>query len=330
MPLTSLADSLAAMEIESTPPAPDVPLRTQWRYIQSAQPVTLSEGGTPLLPMKAGLLLKDEGRNPNGSLQDRVASILLTAARSAGCMHLALPQNSLPADPLSDALAVAIAVYAAHAGVRSTVTLSDAANETDFLRVTAAGALCSRAGEPPAVILTAEERLKAAQLALRALACELAEQMQWKLPETVLLPGATPAEILEFESSFAWLRAQGWVRSLHAPRCIAVHIAPAVNGQDSGAAGAAAQALQKMSETMAIVEEEAVRASLAHWARQGWMLSPGAAAALAFYEQHMPVPGMTVLVNPRSALASTTELARLLRIRRYPGRMPVGGIITPQ
>ncbi len=346
MPHTPLADSLAAMEIVAAPPAADALASTQWRYLKSAHPVThpvtLGEGGTPLLTLRNGLLLKDEGRNPNGSVQDRVASILLTAARAAGCMHIALPGNSSTPDSVADALAVSVAVYAAQAGLRANIPLSEAASEADFLRVAAAGAAnpdtnpdaSPNANQRQAEIISASDRAQATRLAVRALACELAEQMRWKLPETVLLPGASPVELLEYEASFAWLRERGWVTSPHAPRCVAVHITAAMDARMDARNGApariAAQALQKMSEAVAIVEEEHVRTALAAWAQRGWMLSPGAAAALAYCEQHRPEPGTTVVVNPRSALACANEIARLLRIRRYPGRMPVGGIITPQ
>jgi cysteine synthase len=322
---TSFTESLAAIDVMAARPAPAVPSCTQWRYLQAAHAVTLGEGGTPLQPLHASLLLKDEGRNPNGSVQDRAASILLTAACAAGWMQVALPESSVLPGSLADALAVSVAIYGAQAGLRTHVTLSAAASEIDFLRVAAAGANRNGSTEAEAGKITSGDVARASQLAVRALAIELAEQMRWKLPETLLAPGASPLEILAYEDSFAWLREQEWVSSPHTPRCVAIHIAP-----ESGTATAAAQVLRKMSETVGIVAEDRVRAAMETWARQGWILAPEAAAALAYCEQNAPQPGTTVVVSPRSALASAHEMARLLRIRRYPGRMPVGGIITPQ
>jgi threonine synthase len=323
------------MDIAAARPAPDAPAGTQWRYLKPPQagthPVTLGEGGTPLQTLRAGLLLKDEGRNPNGSVQDRVASILLTAARAAGWMQVHLPENSILPGPLADALAVSVAIYAAQAGLRAHVPLSAAASEMDFLRVVAAGA-----GQAQARVDTGAEEIassdlaRATQIAVRALATELAEQMRWKLPETVLIPSASPLEVFEYESSFAWLRQQEWVSSPHAPRCVAIHTAPALDASFAGTARAAAQTLRKTSDAVGIVEEAHVGLAMETWARQGWILAPGAAAALAYCEQIAPQTGTTVIVNPLSALASGSEMTTLLRIRRYPGRMPVGGIITPQ
>lgn len=331
MPHTPLANQLAAISVATQSPISEAVATTQWRYLNVAHPpVTMGEGGTPLLTMHANLCLKDEGRNPNGSVQDRVASVLLTAARAAGCMHIALPNNNAAPDTLSDALAVSLAAYAAHAGLRANVTLSENASDTDYLRVQAAGTTSNAEESQPAEVIQPGELAQATRFAAHTIACEIAGQMRWKLPETVLLPSATPDEVLHYEKAFEWLRNQGRVTSPHQPRCIAVHMAPLAEEQSYAPARIAAQVLRQMSEAVAIVEADRVRASLQQWAGRGWMLSPGAAAALAFHEQRTSKPGTTVVVNPRSALACTAELTRLLRIHRYPGRMPVGGIITPQ
>ncbi len=59
------------------------------------------------------------------------------------------------------------------------------------------------------------------------------------------------------------------------------------------------------------------------------MLSPGAAAGIAAAETLPASAAPIVLLEPRSALSASREIAQLLGIRRYPTRMPVGGIISP-
>ena len=56
-----------------------------------AEPVTLGEGGTPLLPtprlgdeLGVALSVKDDGRNPTGVLKDRATTVALTRARAEG------------------------------------------------------------------------------------------------------------------------------------------------------------------------------------------------------------------------------------------------------
>lgn len=75
----------------------DGAIPNQWKYRaflpvhDDADPVTLDEGGTPLLEAPQlsetlGLrtLVKDDGRNPTGVLKDRASSVSVTKARHAG------------------------------------------------------------------------------------------------------------------------------------------------------------------------------------------------------------------------------------------------------
>src|ERR1017187_5167358 len=60
-----------------------------WRYsavLPDAEPVTLGEGLTPMLPSRKypNLLIKDEGLNPTGSFKARGMSAALTMARHYG------------------------------------------------------------------------------------------------------------------------------------------------------------------------------------------------------------------------------------------------------
>ena len=60
--------------------------KSMWRYaavLPDAEPVTLGEGFTPMLPSRkyANLLIKDEGLNPTGSFKARGMSAAITMAR---------------------------------------------------------------------------------------------------------------------------------------------------------------------------------------------------------------------------------------------------------
>ncbi len=300
---------------------------SMWRYLSSAAVVSLGEGNTPLqlIAPAPSVLLKDEGRNPGGSTLDRVASVLTSIAKAAGQKHLSYAGES-------DSLAAALAVYAAHAGLPCAVSLSSDADDLDHLRISAAGATLLESGNSihPEGALSSEGIALAARLAAHTVACEIAEQMQWKLPETLLIPGATPAELLHFEQSFAFLLEHNWTTSVRAPRCLAVHIAPPPHARAKAAARIAARALQQLSDQVIVIEEDRVRESLHHMARVGWMLSPAAAAGIAAAQTLPAVAAPIVLIEPRSALTAAREIAQFLGIRRYPTRMPVGGIISPQ
>lgn len=294
-----------------------------WRFLSSPAPVSLGEGNTPLLRISTApsVLLKDEGRNPGASTLDRVASVIVTTAKTAGHKQIAYTGES-------NALASALAVYAAHAGLPCTISLSDRASDLEHLRAAAAGATLHQPGQQanPEGLLSPEDIALATRLAAHTVASEIAEQMQWKLPETLLIPGATPADLLHFEQSFAFLLDHNWTASAHAPQCRAVHIAPPPHAPSR----IAAQALQQLSDQVILLEEDRVRESLKRMARYGWMLSPGAAAGMAVAETLPANAAPIVLIETRSALSAAREVAQLLNIRRYPTRMPVGGIISPQ
>jgi threonine synthase len=298
-----------------------------WQFLSSnASPVSLGEGNTPLMPVPPtpSVLLKDEGRNPGGSTLDRVASILVTTAISSGQKHLACTVEN-------DSLAASLAVYAAIAGLPCSISLSANASDSDYLRASAAGATLLHPGSatPPEGALSAEDVAFATRLAAHTISCEIAAQLQWKLPETLLIPGATPADLLHFEQSFAFLLQHNWTTSARAPRCLAVHIAPLPHTRTQVPARIAAQALQELSDQVVVLEEDHVRQSLCRMARAGWILSPGAAAGVAAALTLPAAAAPIVLIEPRSALCATHEIAQLLGIRRYPTRMPVGGIISP-
>lgn len=323
MTSSSLTSLLSARLSTQRPHA--APSATVWRFLSSPNPVSLGEGNTPLLPVTPAIFLKEEGRNPGGCFLDRVASILVSTARAAAREHLAYAGDS-------DALAASLAVYAAGAGLACSVSLSAEASDLDHLRTSAAGATLFTPSPhtPIEQAISPEDVALATRLAAHTLACEIAEQLHWKLPETLLVPSATPADLLHFEQSFEFLLQHNWTTSTHPPRCLAVHIAPPSHARSHAPARIAAQALQQLSDQVVIVEEERVRASLTRLARTGWMLSPGAAAGIAVAESLPASAAPIVLIEPRSALAAAREIAQMLGIRRYPTRMPVGGIISPQ
>src|SRR5271168_2323186 len=69
---------------------------SMWRYsevLPDADPVTLGEGFTPMLPSHhtSNVFIKDEGLNPTGSFKARGMSAAVTMARHYGLKNLAAP-----------------------------------------------------------------------------------------------------------------------------------------------------------------------------------------------------------------------------------------------
>jgi threonine synthase len=315
MPSSLLAFPWAEIWPDPSPlPSAASPL---WRYLECPEPVSLGEGGTPLLAV-ANLLIKDEGRNPHGSFQDRVASLVLTAAKTAGWQRIGYFGDNA-------ALASSLAAYAAYAGIEAEVALDPSAGEIDYLRIRAAGGKLQPSNNPSGAenAITPADLAQAARLAARTVAFEIAEQLSSESPELLLLPSASAQEVRDYEEAFAFLHDQGRISSL--PQCVAVSAAESASHADSGSG------IQVGFQ----IGEEQLRRSLGKLARSGCLLSPEGAAAAACEQHFAPgngktANGKTVILNPRSALVFAPEISSLLRIRRYPGRMPVGGIICPQ
>ena len=87
-----------------------------WRYadvLPDADPVSLGEGFTPMLPSREfpGVYIKDEGLNPTASFKARGMSVAITMAKAYGLKKLAAPSAGNAAS--------ALAAYAAAAGLEA-------------------------------------------------------------------------------------------------------------------------------------------------------------------------------------------------------------------
>src|SRR5438445_13807569 len=89
---------------------------TMWRYAEvlpDAEPVSLGEGFTPMLPSREfpKVYIKDEGLNPTGSFKARGLSAAVTIAKKYGLKKLAIPSAGNAAG--------ALAAYAAAVGIEA-------------------------------------------------------------------------------------------------------------------------------------------------------------------------------------------------------------------
>lgn len=103
-----------------------------WRYapmiaVAGDAPVTLGEGGTPLVALQRvsrdiginELYIKDESRNPTGSFKDRLSTVAVTHALRNGIQTVATAS--------SGNAGASLAAYAARAGLRCVVVAAEGA-----------------------------------------------------------------------------------------------------------------------------------------------------------------------------------------------------------
>jgi len=189
------------------------------------EPVTLGEGGTPLLPLPrlaAHLGLrhvwgKDEGQNPTGSFKARGLGMAITRARTLGARGFVIPSAGNAGG--------AAAVYAAACGLPCAVIVPRGTPPAAIAEAAIAGAAVftiegsiATAGRVVARVapelgwfdlstLKEPYRLEGK----KTMGLELAEQLGWTLPDVLLYPTGGGTGLVGIPKGFDELRQMGWV-----------------------------------------------------------------------------------------------------------------------
>jgi threonine synthase len=228
-----------------------------WRYREwlpladREAPVTLGEGGTPLLSApRAGakhgfrnLRVKDEAVNPTGSFKARGLAAAVTRAARSGAKAFVVPT--------AGNAGVALSAYAAKAGVPARVYAPASTPATILTQIRAFGgdlvlvdghigdcgkAARAYAAESAAVdVSTLREPYRIE--GKKTLALELAEQLEWSLPDAIVYPTGGGTGLIGMWKAFAELAAAGWVTG-KPPRMYTVQAAgcaPVVRAFHAGA-----------------------------------------------------------------------------------------------
>lgn len=230
---------------------------TLWRYHEllpvrdPARVVTLGEGLTPLLPLRAlgkqvgipDLWMKDESIIPTGSFKARGAAVGISRARELGVTHFAMPTNGNAG--------AAWALYGARAGLRSTIVMPQEAPAITRLETSLAGArlylvdgLISDAGRQVAQAVVEQSLFDASTLkepyrieGKKTMGLEIAEQLGWKLPDVIIYPTGGGVGLIGIYKALRELQELGWVKG-DLPRLVAVQAsgcAPIVQAWQQGA-----------------------------------------------------------------------------------------------
>jgi threonine synthase len=213
---------------------------TLWRYGEllpvrdERHVVTLGEGLTPLLHLARlgselglrSLLVKDEGRNPTGTIKARGLSVAVSRALELGARRFTLPT--------AGNAGAALAAYAAAAGVPASVVMPrDApAGPRDMVERAGAALRLVDGTIVEAQRLSVEE-VRGGAFDLRSLhepyrvegkktiGFELAEALGWTPPDVVLVPTGDGAGLLGIWKAFEELDALGLI-GRRRPRLVAV------------------------------------------------------------------------------------------------------------
>lgn len=232
-----------------------------WRY-REVLPVddhrnilSLGEGMTPLL--KAGrlgerlglsnLFIKDEGVNPTGSFKARGMAVAISMAKELGVKKLAVPSAGNAAG--------ALAAYAAKAGLPAFIFMpvdTPKANIVECLQtganVTLIEGLITDCGKIIAERKAAEGWFDVSTLkepyrveGKKTMGYELAEQLNWELPDVILYPTGGGTGLIGMWKAFDEMERMGWI-GRRRPRMVTVQAegcAPIVKAFAAGATSGA-------------------------------------------------------------------------------------------
>ena len=215
-----------------------------WRYREvlpvenDAHIVSLGEGWTPLLRgthlgKRAGikeLYIKDESQNPTHSFKARGMATAVSMARELGATKLAVPSAGNAAG--------ALAAYAARAGLecfifmpRDTPRANVVECEQTGAHVTLMDGLITDCGAEVARRKEAEGWFDVSTLkepyrveGKKTLGYELAEQLDWELPDVIIYPTGGGTGLIGMWKAFDEMEQMGWIGSRR-PQMVTVQAA---------------------------------------------------------------------------------------------------------
>jgi len=308
--------------------APDL-----WRYREllpvrdPENVVSLGECITPLVRMpkleaKLGggeILVKDEGRLPTGSFKARGLVLAVSMAKALGITHMAMPTNGNAG--------AALAAYASHAGIKTTIFCPEDTPEVNVSEIALQGANVYRVngliddcgkivGDGKARVgwfdtstLKEPYRIEGK----KTMGLELAEQLGWDVPDVIFYPTGGGTGLIGMWKAFAELETIGFIGKKR-PRMVAVQAAgcaPMVRAFEKGeehaprwenahtiASGIRVpqaigdflilRAVRESGGFAIAVEDAAIESALSEMAREeGFLLCPEGAATYAAYKQSL-------------------------------------------
>jgi threonine synthase len=229
-----------------------------WRYrelmplLATDEPVTLGEGFTPLLHAKRlgatlgldRLLIKDESLNPTNSFKARGLSAAISRAKALRAETVFLPTAGNAGN--------AAAAYAAAAGMKCEVFIPKDAKQPfiDECRlyganvtlvdglITDAGRVATEAAKPRGWYEVSTFREAGRAEGKKTMGYELAEQLNWTLPDWIIYPTGGGTGLVGMWKAFAEMEAIGWLASGQRPKMVSVQTegcAPIIRAFANGA-----------------------------------------------------------------------------------------------
>ena len=229
-----------------------------WRYrelmplLAGDEPVTLGEGFTPLIHARRlgatlgleRLMIKDESLNPTNSFKARGLSAAISRAKALGAETVFLPTAGNAGN--------AAAAYAAAAGIKCEVFIPRDAKQpfVDECRlyganvtlveglITDAGKVATETAKPRGWYEVSTFREPGRAEGKKTMGYELAEQLDWTLPDWIVYPTGGGTGLVGMWKAFAEMEAIGWLTPGRRPKMVSVQTegcAPIIRAFANGA-----------------------------------------------------------------------------------------------
>jgi threonine synthase len=225
--------------------------KSLWRYREllplptEVDPISLGEGGTPLLRAKkkdVDLWIKDESLNPTQSFKARGMSVAVSMAKYLGAKKLAVPSAGNAGG--------ALAAYAARAGLEAHIFMPRDTPRANIVEcrelgahvtlidglITDCGAEIARRKEKEGWFDMSTLKEPYRIEGKKTLGYELAEQLNWKLPDAILYPTGGGTGLIGMWKAFDEMETLGWIDKKR-PRMFSVQAsgcAPIVHAFEAG------------------------------------------------------------------------------------------------
>jgi threonine synthase len=341
-----------------------------WRYaavLPDADPVTLGEGFTPLLPSKEfpDAYIKEEGLNPTGSFKARGMSAAVSMAKAYGLKKLAVPSAGNAGSAL--AAYAALAGLEAHIFMPKDVPLANRVEcESYGAQVTLVNGLISDCARMVADRKDKEGWFDVSTLkepfrveGKKTMGYELVEQLGWRVPDGIVYPGGGGVGLLGMWKAFDEMEKLGWIGPQR-PKMVCVQstgCAPLVKAWEEkkpqtepwpDAATLAAglrvpkpygdylilDILRKSGGVALAVADAEIMSAFRHWAAvEGVFAAPEGAASLAAYLKLLSTgffkPRDTVVLFNTGSGLKYLDVIEGQKKRSAPKARQIGGIIGP-
>jgi len=314
-------------------------------YIKEKDIITLGEGWTPLTRYSDNIYFKLENLNPTGSFKDRGSTTLISALHQ----QIKKTEGYISEDSSGNAGA-SIAAYAARARLQAKIFVPEKVAGPKFNQIQFYGAQ---------VIKVSGNRNKVAEKAqktqkngfyvghilhplfrdgIRALAYEIAEQLDWQTPERIYLPVSAGTLLLGVLNGFQHLLQSNVIETM--PKIIACQtkqvsplyhrikntnytpprkitsIADALVSTNPPLLDLMEKHLKKANGDAVMLEEKEILQAFTELARKGFFVEPSSAVAYAGHKKQLTTmeasqEDTTVIILTGTGLKSTIKPDRL-------------------